>query len=73
MHGRRQAPIKRCELCPDRRSKMSFALADMPSVLNGEAVDHGCLMLVGNIVVAVDVDRLDLYHHAPEAGYHVNV
>ena len=47
--------------------------ADMLTVLNGKAVDHGCLLFVCRIVVAIDVDRLDLYHHAPGAGYHVNV
>jgi hypothetical protein len=30
-------------------------------------------LFVCRIVVAVDVDRLDLYHRAPGAGYHVNV
>jgi hypothetical protein len=33
----------------------------MLTVLNAKAVDHGCLLFVRRIVVAIDVDPLYLY------------
>ncbi len=33
----------------------------MLTVLNGKAVDHGCLLLVCGIVVAIDPDRFNVH------------
>ncbi len=53
-----------------RDDDLEGTLADMLTVLNGKAVDHGCLLFVRRILVAIDstctITR-------PGASYHVNI